>query len=267
MSRVIILMYHVIDVPRAAAEQRYCCSPHRFAEQMRYLCDSGRRLLSLDELAERMERGVPFDDGSVAVTFDDGFDDTVKNALPVLQKCRVPATMFLLSDRFGAANNWADGRGFPRRGLLTLAAARELLAAGVTVGSHTRTHPRLTELDEARVEAEVGGSKSSLEAEIGGTVQHFAYPFGLFDDRVVAAVRRAGFRTACSTRSGFNRSNADPYTLRRIEVFGTDSMAAFKRKLQFGVNDPSIMVPARYYASRIAGRFRRVERKLGGSAR
>lgn len=255
MNRAIILMYHVIDQPRAAAEERYCCAPHCFADQMHYLRDSGRRLLGLDELADRLERGVPFDDGSVAVTFDDGFDDTVKNALPVLAKCRVPATMFLLSDRFGATNDWAEGRGFPRRKLLTRAAAQDLLGAGVTVGSHSRTHPRLPEVDDVRMDDEIGGSKTSLEAQIDTAVRHFAYPFGMFDDRARSAVRRAGYRTACSTRSGFNRTDADAFTLRRIEVFGSDSMAAFRRKLQFGVNDPSIMVPVRYYASRMASRL------------
>ena len=255
MSRVIVLMYHIIDEPQAAIEGKYCCPPGRFDEQMRWLRASGRRLLSLDELADCIDRRVPVEDGSVAVTFDDGFDATVRNAVPVLSKHRVPATMFLLSDRFGATNDWMEVRGFPRRPILSDVGARELLAAGVTIGSHTRTHPRLTEVDDERVDDEIRGSKAVLEERIGTPVRHFAYPFGLFDDRARAAVQRAGYRTGCSTRSGFNRMDADRFTLRRIEVFGSDSLAAFRRKLRFGVNDPSIMVPIRYYADRVAGRL------------
>jgi len=125
----------------------------------------------------------------------------------------------------------------------------------VTIGSHTRSHPRLTEVDEGRIEDEIRGSKAALEERLGTPVRHFAYPFGLFDDRARAAVQRAGYRTGCSTRSGFNRTDADRFTLRRIEVFGSDSLAAFRRKLRFGVNDASIMVPVRYYAGRVAGRL------------
>lgn len=256
MSRALILMYHVIDEPQAAIEEKYCCGPKRFAEQMRWLRDSGRRLLGLDDLADRFECKLPLDEGSVAVTFDDGFDVTVRNALPVLSEYKIPATMFLLSDRFGATNDWMEARGFPRRKILSRAAATDLLAAGVAIGSHTRTHPRLPEVDDARLADEIGGSKAVLEERIGCAVHHFAYPFGQFDERARNAAQRAGYRTACSTRSGFNRTDADRFALRRIEVFGADSLAAFRRKLQFGVNDPSIMVPVRYYASRVAGRLR-----------
>ena len=100
MSRVIILMYHIVDEPLAAIEGKYCCPPGRFDEQMRWLRASGRRLLSLDELAACIDRRAPVEDGSVAVTFDDGFEATVRNAVPVLARYKVPATMFLLSDRF-----------------------------------------------------------------------------------------------------------------------------------------------------------------------
>ena len=75
MSRVIVLMYHIIDEPQAAIEGKYCCPPGRFDEQMCWLRASGRRLLSLDELADCIDRRVPVEDGSVAVTFDDGFDE------------------------------------------------------------------------------------------------------------------------------------------------------------------------------------------------
>lgn len=249
-------MYHVIDEPQASIEQKYCCAPGRFAEQMRYLRDSGRPFLSLDELADRMVRGLTLDEGSVAVTFDDGFDVTAKNALPVLSKSGVPATMFLLSDRFGATNDWMEARGFPRRRLLSRDAARDLLAAGVAIGSHTRTHLRLPEIDDSQVDDEIIGSKAELEERIGCSVRHLAYPFGLFDSRAKAAAQRAGYRTACSTRSGFIRATADRFALRRLEVFGSDSLADFRRKLRFGVNDPSLIVPVRYYAARLASRLR-----------
>jgi len=255
MNRALILMYHIVDEPKASIEEKYCCAPERFDEQMRYLRAGGHRLLGLDELADRIDRGEPFEEGSVAVTFDDGFEATVHNALPVLARYKVPATMFLLSDRFGGSNDWMEGRGFPRRRIASHADALELLEAGVTIGSHTRTHVRLPDAGDAQVDDEIGGSKLALERRIGVPVHHFAYPFGEFDDRAREAARRAGYRTACSTRSGFNRLDADRFALRRIEVFGSDSLAAFRRKLRFGVNDPSLLVPVRYYASRVAERL------------
>jgi peptidoglycan/xylan/chitin deacetylase (PgdA/CDA1 family) len=86
-------------------------------------------------------------------------------------------------------------------------------------------------------------------------VTAFAYPYGLFDDDARQAVAEAGFRTACSTRSGFNGPDADRYLLRRIEVFGGDNLWQFRQKLKFGANDVSNLYPLRYYAGRILARL------------
>jgi peptidoglycan/xylan/chitin deacetylase (PgdA/CDA1 family) len=255
MSRALILMYHIIDSPRAAIEEKYCCTPENFAAQMNFLRQSRRKLVSLDELADRMDSGTPFDEGCVAVTFDDGIVETVHNGLPVLSELGIPATMFVLADRFGGGNDWMEARGFPRRRILSHTDMLALLEAGVTIGSHTRTHLRLPAASDAQVEDEIAGSKAALERRLGLPVRHFAYPYGQFDERAREAARRAGYRTACSTRSGFNRVDADRFALRRIEVFGSDTLPAFRRKLRFGVNDPSLLVPVRYYASRVAERL------------
>jgi hypothetical protein len=87
-------------------------------------------------------------------------------------------------------------------------------------------------------------------------VAHFAYPFGLFDERAVEAVEGAGYRTACSTRAGFNRHDEDRFLLRRIDVYGGDSLRRFRQKMRFGTNDASLTYPFRYYARRLGERMR-----------
>ena len=90
---------------------------------------------------------------------------------------------------------------------------------------------------------------------LGKEVRHFAYPYGLFNDAVRDAVIAAGYRAACSTRSGFNRPGEDPYLLRRIDVFGTDRLWQFRQKLRFGSNESSRLYALRYYASRLRSRM------------
>ena len=120
MSRVIILMYHIIAEPRSAQEFRYCCTPANFEAQMRHLSEAGHRLLSLGEVADAFDGRSPWPDGGVAVTFDDGFAETYANALPVLTRYGIPATMFALADRAGATNDWMSNRGFPERQLMSV---------------------------------------------------------------------------------------------------------------------------------------------------
>jgi len=255
MNGVAILMYHIVAEPLSAQEARYCCSPGRFEAQMRHLAKTGTRLLTLDEIAGAFDGRIDWPANGVAVTFDDGFADTFVNALPVLARYRIPATMFALSDRIGASNDWMSARGFPNRPLMSAAQLREMVAAGVTVGSHTRTHPRLPELDALAKRDEIRGSKARLEDLLGCGVANFAYPYGLFDEDARQAVEEAGYRSACSVRTGFNGPDVDRFLLRRIEVYGSDTLWQFRQKLKFGANDVSHFYPIRYYAGRISARL------------
>lgn len=256
MKRLVILMYHIVAEPHSAQEARYCCTPRRFESQMRYLSKAGIRLLRLEQIADAFERRAEWPDGGVAVTFDDGFADTFANALPVLTRYGIPATMFAVSDLTGASNDWMSARGFPRRRLMSAAELREMSTAGIAIGSHTRTHPHLPELDAEAKRGEIRGSKARLEEMLGRSVTAFAYPYGQFDDDARHAVEEAGYRIACSANSGFNGPDVDRYLLRRIEVLGGDNLWQFRQKLKFGANEVSNFYPLRYYAGRILARLR-----------
>jgi peptidoglycan/xylan/chitin deacetylase (PgdA/CDA1 family) len=257
MSRIAILMYHVVDRARAPQEAKYCCSPERFERQMRWLHESGVELLALDRLAAAIDGPAPWPAAAVAVTFDDGFRDTFRHALPILVRYRIPATMFMLADRLGAHNDWMTARGFPERALMSSAEMLEMQAAGVGIGSHTRTHPRLTQIDPQRAAQEIRISRERLQALTSSAVDHFAYPFGLHDENAEQAVAAAGYRTACSTRSGFNGEGIERFLLRRIEICGSDTLWHFRQKLKFGASDVTYAYPLRYYAGRVAARLTR----------
>ena len=255
MKHIVILMYHIVAEPLSAQEARYCCAPRKFEKQMQHLRESGVRLLTLDEIADAFDGRDRWPDAGVAVTFDDGFADTFANALPALARHGIPATMFAVADRVGATNDWMSRRGFPQRRLMSASELREMAAAGVAIGSHTRTHPRLPELAADAKRDEIRVSKARLEELIGRSVTAFAYPYGLFDEDARLAVQEAGYRAACSTRSGFNDPEVDRYLLRRIEVYGRDNFWQFRQKLKFGANEVSNLYPLRYYAGRISSRL------------
>ena len=255
MKRLVILMYHIVTEPQSAQEARYCCTPRRFEAQMRYLAEAGVRLLTLDEIADAFERRAAWPDGGVAITFDDGFADTFTNALPVLIRYRIPATMFAVSDLIGASNDWMSARGFPKRRLMSGSELKEMSTAGIAIGSHTCTHPRLPELDADAKRKEIRDSKTRLEEMLGRSVTAFAYPYGQFDGDARDAVEEAGYRIACSARSGFNAPGDDRYLLRRIEVFGGDNLWQFRQKLKFGTNEVSNFYALRYYAGRFLSRL------------
>lgn len=255
-NRGLVLMYHIIDEPMAKNEFKYCCSPANFARQMQYLVDSGHSVLSMDAMTECILGQREWPEKPVAITFDDGFDNVYTQALPVLANLNLPATLYALSDHFNGDNFWMNSRGFPNRKLITQSQLIELDNAGITIGSHTANHGKLPQLGPDELVSEIRLSKSRLEDILGKPVQHFAYPYGLFDDNSRQAVIDAKYLSACSTVSGFNRVGQDVFAIRRIEVFGWDTLRAFRQKMAFGTNEGSFWLPVKYYASRLVEKMR-----------
>lgn len=253
MGRFAILMYHQVALPESQAEAKYACPPALFARHMRFL-KRHHPVVSLAAARRHLDGGGELSDNAVVVTFDDGFRNNYTEALPILRRYEIPATLFLAAGLVGETNRWMAGGDFPERAMVTWDEVREMAAAGIEIGGHTLTHPRLTELPLPAVAAEVAGARQVIEAEIEAPVASFAYPYGLFDDRVAEAVVAAGYRCACTTRPGFNRPGIDPMRLRRIEVFGTDAVWRLAQKIRFGCNNSGATRPIRYYWDRLRAR-------------
>ncbi len=96
--------------------------------------------------------------------------------------------------------------------------AREMEANGIEIGSHTMTHPILTNISDERLRQELHGSKLRLEEALGRRVEQFCYPNGDNDERVQCEVARAGYRVAVTCVGGLNKRGDDPLTLRRIHT-------------------------------------------------
>ena len=256
MNRILILMYHLIDTPLSEKEQRFCTTPDDFARHIAYLVESGYTPLTMAQICDCIQGKTSTPDKGIHITFDDGFSCVLDHAAPILQRYSFPATMFAVSDLLGSSNEWMTSRGFPKRSLLSSDGLHALEDAGFTIGSHTRTHPRLPEIPLENAQNEILDSKFRLEDALGKGVAFFAYPYGKFNEAVRKQVISAGYLAACSTRSGFNRSGDDPYLLRRIDIFGTDRMWQFRQKLKFGINDASRTYALRYIGRRLMAKLR-----------
>jgi peptidoglycan/xylan/chitin deacetylase (PgdA/CDA1 family) len=228
----VILMYHAVG---REPPSRYVVPQARFGRQMAWLKWRGYQVMSLrDLLAHRRENRLP-PPRSVILTFDDGYADNWELASPTLQRYGFAATVFLVSGALGGVPTWTSEPALKDRPLLTISQIRDLMAAGIEIGAHTRTHPSLTAVaDPMTRESEVRGSREDLERCVGGPVRSFAYPFGDYDTELLALVERAGYEGACCSRSGINDPGAPAYELCRVEVRGTDSLLTFARMVWRG---------------------------------
>lgn len=104
----------------------------------------------------------------------------------------------------------------PEYGPITWEQAREMDAADVEIGSHTRTHSILTNIDGERLRRELRDSKSRLESILNRSVELFCYPNGNTNESVEREVKLAGYKCAVATEEGLNDERSNPLTLMRI---------------------------------------------------
>jgi peptidoglycan/xylan/chitin deacetylase (PgdA/CDA1 family) len=232
--RIPILMYHSIREGQEGRHPYYetNTSPRVFAQHMKFLHENGYRALSLDKALQTLTKG---DSSlkSVVITFDDGFADFYSHAFPILSEHGFTATMFVVTGLLKTQRTCFKGKE-----CLTLSEVRELHSQGISIGSHTVTHPDLKLLPQDEVENELSGSKKTLEDALGAPIKSFAYPFAFpeadrrFVSRLADLLNKCGYENGVTTILGTAHPGANRWFLPRLPVNTWDDPAFFQAKLE-----------------------------------
>ncbi len=188
----------------------------------------GARVCRTDPLRS----GTPTAEGnlpprSVVVTFDDGYTSTLR-AVPILEEFGFPGTVFVVTNfvESGAPLSWKGIEQWLRpetvgelRSLSWLE-LEQLATSGWEVGSHTLTHPLLTGTNDQSLSDELLQSRAVIERRLG-RCSSIAYPYGVADQRVAEAARRAGYEVGCTLT--FTHSVDEPLRRPRIGMGATGS--------------------------------------------
>jgi peptidoglycan/xylan/chitin deacetylase (PgdA/CDA1 family) len=238
-----VFLYHRIsDAPDPLA-----LSPAKFRAQMQYLAKEGFRALDVVTALDLLYAGE-LEPRTVALTFDDGFQDVLDGARPVLAELGFTATVFVSTaviDGEVPYNFAAPDAATPGWEQI-----RRLDADGVLrFEPHSRTHPDLRRLDDGESRDEIAGSRAELEAQLQRETHAFCYPYGFFESRDCELAREAGFRYALTCEPGVNTAATDPYRLHRVQVESTDSLRVFSAKVS-GSHDRPLPGRGRYRSVR-----------------
>jgi peptidoglycan/xylan/chitin deacetylase (PgdA/CDA1 family) len=225
---VVILSYHRVG---ARSGLQVDLPADLFDEQMSELAAEGRTM-DLDDALSLLEDPVPPATDPVVVTFDDGTADFVEVALPILERHRVPAVLYVATDFIERAREFPHG-GTPA----SWAALADALSTGlVTVGSHTHTHALLDRVPLSDAEDELDRSRGLIGERLGVEAEHFAYPKAVTGTAAAEAAVRERFRSAALAGTRPNRyGRADRYRLTRSPIQVGDGLRWFRRKAAGGM--------------------------------
>ncbi len=200
-QRRVVLCYHSVHPNRPYVST----TPELFERHVAWLRDNCQIRSLADIVAPQRGNSTRL---TVAITFDDGYEDNHSYALPILMRYAVPATFFITAgfverdpDVLGRFYHFLSSRD-DEVTPLDWAQVRELRSAGMAIGSHTYSHPNLARLSSVELDNELRASKTVISTHLEEDVDLFAYPFGKpkvhFTAETVSAVHAAGYRVAAA---------------------------------------------------------------------
>ncbi len=237
--RVPILMYHSLSTQPRIPHPYYetVTHPTVFDAHIRFLAENGYRSIGISEAARYLSGELEFPQKAVAITFDDGYRDFYEHGMPVLKRYGFKATMFVTTSFVG------DQRvSFRDVECMTWSEIREVHSAGIDIGSHTVTHPKLHLIETKRIGPELRDSKAALEDRLGSSVDTFSYPFAFpehnlpFRNMLTSLMQEQGYRAGVSTILGTAGEDDSPLFLKRVPVNSYDDSRLLKAKLEGGYN-------------------------------
>jgi peptidoglycan/xylan/chitin deacetylase (PgdA/CDA1 family) len=193
----------------------------------------------------------------VGVTFDDAFENFVTTALPELQERHIPVTVFVITQALGRAFG-PVGDSEPVMSAQQLMALPEEL---VTIGSHTETHPMLTQISDEDSLREIVESRNHLEDLLGREITLFSFPFGDFDESLCQVCREAGYRRVFTTLPLIAFAKPDEFIAGRVRVDPTDWLLEFRLKLAGAYRWLPMAFRLKRWVSRTISGHRRQEAK------
>jgi peptidoglycan/xylan/chitin deacetylase (PgdA/CDA1 family) len=228
-----VLMYHHVGSASVGPYSRLTIEPSDFEKQIRWLAAHGYSTIRSQDWIEWRQNQRALPQKPIMITFDDGYADVIKYALPLLHRYHFTALIFVVTSLLGRTNEWDELDGWGPHRLVTAAQIREWASLGFEFGAHSRTHRNLTTLSAKDVQDEIVGSSSDLERILGTRPVSFAFPWGATNDLVSELAGRT-FDLCLTVEEGFNFTTTDRCNIRRLMVNPNESLLGFICRLRLG---------------------------------
>ncbi len=212
-----ILLYHSVSDRTTPRYRRLALTPGEFESHISYLYHHGYSSLNMNQVAQALSsNGKNLPERPVAITFDDGMEDFLSGALPVLRKYKFTATLFVVTGYVGWHTLFLAGEGEQHRAMLSWEQIAEM--EDIQIGAHSHTHPQMDIIPLSQAREEIQLSKQLLETRLSRPVTTFSYPYGYYTRDVEKLVRHAGFTSACSVGQAMASTSNFVFAIPRIVI-------------------------------------------------
>ena len=230
--RVPVFTFHKIDPRFEWGVTR--STPVQFRKLLVFLKSRDYHTVSLNQI---FDAGSELPERPVVLTFDDSYASVYHYAFPLLQEYGMRGTVFIITGFVNRPNTWdvnIGGVTFPH---LTWSQISEMRRYGIEIGSHTVHHADLTRIPHRMMERELGDSREELENRLGCSIQYVSFPFGKYNDTVIDASLKAGYRKGCGcfVRRMDQKKCAESFVIERKSHYLIENLWEFRTKLSPGV--------------------------------
>lgn len=202
--RPTILMYHSVDNNKYF----FTVSKNEFKGQINILLEKGHNFKNMEDIYNGN-----YNNKSIVITFDDGYKDNLTNALPILEKYNIPATIYIATSFIGKKEH----------GLEMLNSENIKFLSNhplIEIGSHTHSHTDLSKMNDTQIHKDIIEAKNILENMTGKEILHFSYPRGRYNQKVLQIIKeQTNIKTATTVKPGFvNIYNNNFLELNRMSI-------------------------------------------------
>jgi len=227
-----VLSYHRFTTNQTSSN-KMVVTQAAFEAQMSYLKDNGYNVITLKQFYAFLDFKNQIPQKSVVITIDDGFRSAFDIAYPILKKYGYTATFFLYTGIVGStsAMNWSQ--------------IQELAKNGFDIQSQTRTHRDMSTLLQgedfksyvSRLEKEITWAQKDIRGKTANKPVFMAYPYGKWNNLVIALLKKHGFRGGLTVMRGSNPMFTENFIVKRAMIFGNYDLNSFIKNLNTFVKE------------------------------
>jgi peptidoglycan/xylan/chitin deacetylase (PgdA/CDA1 family) len=227
-KNIAILMYHSISRHAAPKFKPFVVSPELFAAHMTYLHQHAYTPITVTHFVNAITRERSrLPERPVVLTFDDGFADFFTEALPVLKRYDLTATLYIATVFINGTSRWSQRERETMRPIITWEQIRQASSLGIECGGHSHSHSQLDILPLSTARDEIVRCKHLLEDHLGREVTSFSYSHGYHSSAVKRIVKETGYTSACAVKYEMSSVITDPFALARLSVDANTSREMF----------------------------------------